>query len=471
MQILAIDQGTTSTRGLIADSRGHASIRCAFRHAQHRPRDGWVEHDPLELLANIEKCIQLAGPVDAIGLANQGESCLAWDALSGEPLSPVIVWQDNRTTEQIERLKMLGAGIKTREIAGLPLDPYFSASKLAWLIETLPQVAAAHRAGRLRLGTTDAFFLQRLTGRCITDVTTAARTSLMDLTTCRWDPELCDLFGVPIDTLPSIGPSAGTLGDVRGTPLGASLVDQQASLYGHGCRRPGDTKVTFGTGAFALGIAHEPLRDSDSGLISTLAWQVGSDPASHAIEGGVYDASAAVEWAKGLGLFQDYAELARFETSSAIGRELAFVPALSGLACPHWDRRAGALWLGMHGGTTRRDLCQSLLEGIALRSAEVVEAISAHLPSNQRISVDGGLARSPYFVQFFADVTQREIVTHGVDELTAYGCASLAAQGSGLGALPLSDTPRIVLPGVSMTTASAWRERFAIAVARSASWR
>jgi len=238
MRIAALDQGTTSTRVLVVDMQGRADIQLALRHQQHHPRPGWVEHDPLELLANLQRCLEATGRVDAIGLANQGESCLAWDAVSGAPLSPVIVWQDNRSAARIEELRASGAEALTLERAGLPLDAYFSASKLAWIVDNLPAAQAALSAGRLRLGTTDAYFLDRLTGVYATDITTASRTSLMNLATGQWDPQLCQLFGVPMQALPEIRATVGDFGRIGQTPISASVVDQQASLYGHGCREP-----------------------------------------------------------------------------------------------------------------------------------------------------------------------------------------------------------------------------------------
>ena len=422
MRVAAIDQGTTSTRLLVVED-GVAEIRYAVRHRQEHPRPGWVEHDPLELLANVRACAEAAGPTVAMGLDNQGESCLAWNGATGEPLSPVIVWQDNRTGEAVQRLRASGAEGVTLERAGLPFDPYFSASKLAWLLGEV-----GHRPS-LRLGTTDAWFLDRLTGRFATDVTTASRTSLMNLATCSWDEELCRLFGVPMECLPEIRPSVGEFGAIFGVPVTAAVVDQQAALYGHGCRAVGDAKVTFGTGAFALALTgDEIVRVPERGLLPTVAWRIGEETV-HAVDGGVYDAGAAVEWAGRLGLYADLAELDAFSEPPAIERGLVFVPALSGLACPHWDRSAGALWLGMTAGTSRRDLCQSLLEGIALRTAEVVAAMAEHVPLAERLSIDGGLARSRYFAQFLADATGCTILRHGFDELTAFGCAALAARG------------------------------------------
>lgn len=471
MRIAALDQGTTSTRVLVVGSDGSADIQLALRHQQHHPQSGWVEHDPLELLANLERCLEACGSVDAIGLANQGESCVAWDAQNGTPLSPVIVWQDNRTAARIEQLRADGAEALTLERAGLPLDAYFSASKLAWIIDNLPAARAALDAGRLRLGTTDAYFLDRLTGVYATDVTTASRTSLMNLSTGQWDPELCALFGVPIEALPEIRSTVGHFGLIGATPVTASVVDQQASLYGHGCREPGDAKITYGTGAFALTVTGDQIiRSPENGLLATIAWQVDGKPV-YAMDGGVYDASAAVEWAGRLGLFSDFSELASFDSPAAISRELAFVPALSGLACPHWDRSAAALWVGMNAGTTRQDMCQAVLEGVALRSAEVISAMDGYLNVTDRLSIDGGLARSPYFAQFLADILQRTIVTQRFDELTAFGCASLAARGLGAELPALGNTCTEYQPRIDKQTADAWRTTFDGAVERSQGWR
>ncbi len=464
MRVAAVDQGTTSTRLLVVDG-GDARIVHSVRHRQHHPQPGWVEHDPLELLANVRACAEAAGPVAALGLDNQGESCLAWDAVTGEPLSPVIVWQDNRTGEAIERLRADGAEALTLERAGLPLDPYFSATKLAWL---LARLEPAQRR-RLRLGTTDAWFLDRLTGTFATDVTTASRTSLMNLATCCWDDELCRLFGVPMECLPEIRPTVGPFGGIGSVPVTAAMVDQQAALYGHGCRVPGDAKVTFGTGAFALAVTGaEIVRAPERGLLPTVAWRHGAETV-YAVDGGVYDAGAAVEWAGTLGLFADLGELDAFEAPPAIGRGLAFVPALSGLACPHWDRSAAALWLGMSAGTSKHDLCQALLEGIALRTAEVVAAMGERVALGRQLSIDGGLARSTYFAQFLADVTGRTVVRQGFDELTAFGCAALAAAGIGV-TLAQPDHGRVVFEPRSPDAAS-WRARFSEAVTRARSWR
>src|SRR5438876_911809 len=340
MRIASIDQGTTSTRILVVDREGRGKVVHAARHAQHHPHPGFVEHDPEELIRHITECIEAAGLLDAIGIDNQGESCLAWDARTGEALSPVIVWQDARSNDTVLRLKAEGGEALTLERAGLPLDPYFSASKLRWLLDNNESVRSGLKRGTVRLGTTDAFFFARLTGICATDVTTASRTSLMDLAKGTWDEELCRLFGVPVETLPEIRPTVSSFGAIKGVPVTASLVDQQAALYGHGCRKPGDIKITFGTGAFVLAVTGaKVVRAPERGLLPTIAWQA-KDERHYAVDGGVYNAGSAVEWAERIGLLRNLDELGHFERGAAIERGLAFVPALSGLAAPHWDRSA-----------------------------------------------------------------------------------------------------------------------------------
>ena len=470
MRVAAIDQGTTSTRVLVADAYGAIEIACAITHRQIHPKTGWVEHDPEELLANIRSCLEAAGPVDAIGLDNQGESCLAWDARTGSALSPVIVWQDNRTADIVERLKGANAEALTLARAGLPLDAYFSASKLRWIIDNIPAAKAAMQAGHLRLGTTDAFFLDRLTGNFATDVTTASRTSLMNLETRQWDVDLCALFGVPIECLPKIRPTVIELGSVSGVPITAAVVDQQAALFGHGCRKPGDAKITFGTGAFALAVTgDEIVRAPDKGLLPTVAWSI-DGRMTYAVDGGVYDAGSAVEWARRIGLVADFpSELDRFDAPPAIDRGVVFVPALSGLACPHWDRSAASLFLGMSAATTRADLCQALLEGIALSTADVVDAIDSLVPIGSSIAIDGGLARSRYFAQFLADMIGRDVLSTDFGERTAFGTAALAAIGVGA-VLP---APKVVsytfIPRAGDRTVT--RRRFGDAVSRSKGWR
>lgn len=471
--IVAIDQGTTSTRALRLEADGRAHVVHAVEHAQSYPRPGWVEHDPEELVRNIRACLEAAADpgVAAIAIANQGESCLAWDAETKEALSQVIVWQDDRTHADVARLKAEGAEAEVLARAGLPLDSYFSASKLAWLLRTLPQARELLERGRLRLGTTDAFFLDRLTGRAATDVTTASRTSLLDIERGAWDPTLCRLFGVPMEALPPVVPTTGDFGAVevagRAVPVLAGVVDQQAALHGHGCRARGDAKITFGTGAFALMVTGtEPLRAPDRGLLPTIAWKKGPAPADYAVDGAVYSAAAAVNWARGLGLFRTYDQINGFEHAPAIARGLAFVPALSGLACPHWSRGARGTWLGLGLDSGAADMMQALLEGVALRAAEVVAAMESLSPIAGAVSIDGGLAANPYFRQFLADALGREVTIPAGGELTGLGAAQLAAEAAGL-AIAHGTAAERIAPRADGTV---WRARFAEAIALSRRW-
>lgn len=444
MSVLAIDQGTTSTRALLfRTAKGDGPVRQlvhAVKHRQIHPAPGHVEHDPFELLGHLRECLAAAAAVrvEAVGIDNQGESCLAWDAESGLAISPVLVWQDARTEAVIDRLRQDGAEAMARAKTGLPLDTYFSASKLGWIMANLPEARRLHNKGRLRLGTTDAFFLDRLTGRFVTDITTASRTGLMDLQTGAWDAELCRLYGVPIDALPAIVPTTGSFGTVtiglREVPVTASVVDQQAALYGHGCRAPGDAKITFGTGAFALAVAGTtpPPTDTADGLLPTVAWQKAGEPPTYALDGGVHTAAAAVDWAKGLGLFAEHTSLGAFGSRTALERGLVFVPALAGLACPHWDKQARGAWLGLELGMDRELLVQAVLEGVALRMAEVIDALRQRLKLAEPLPIDGGMSANPWFAQFLADALGARLRVSDEPELTARGTAALAAEASGL---------------------------------------
>lgn len=432
MAILTIDQSTTSTSAFLVDNLGEGKILQMIKHQQIYPNPGEVEHDAEELISNIRYCIDSCEEVTAIGIDNQGESCLAWNAETKKPVSPVIVWQDNRTSHTIERLKSEGMEGVVLEKAGLPLDSYFSATKLAWIINHIPAAKTLLSQGKLRLGTTDAFFLDRLTGHYVTDISTASRTSLMNLQTGQWDDDLCRLFGVPKSVLPEIVSTTGDFGSVqsqgRNIPITASIVDQQAALYGHYCEKKGDTKVTFGTGAFALMVTGDsPHQVPEQGLLPTVAWQFENGKPIYALDGGVYTAGAAINWAKSLGLFKEYDQIQQFERNSAIEKGLVFVPALAGLGCPHWDRSAAGLWIGLALDTQPIDLMQSILEGIVFRAVEVIDTMNSIIPINNEISIDGGISENPYFCQFLADVLQQGIVVKSSADLTALGVARLAA--------------------------------------------
>ena len=439
MRVVAVDQGTTSTRALLFEEDSPPRVAASLRHRQIYPSPGWVEHDPRELLANLTRCLEAAGPVDAIGIANQGESCLAWDSVTLQPLSPVIVWQDRRSFDEVERLKASGLAAEVAARAGLPLDCYFSASKLAWILEHSREARSARQCGRLRLGTTDTFFLENLTGIHATDATTASRTSLMNLSTLSWDPVLCDAFGVPLELLAPIRQTTGPFGDRLRIPVRASVADQQAALFGHGCRNVGEAKITFGTGAFMLAVTGTtPPCVGSSALIATVAWQLPTET-RYALEGGVYDAGALIEWATRVGIVDDPRELNAFDEAAAIDRGLVIVPALSGLACPQWNRRVRGLWTGMSTATSRSDLQRSLLEGVAMQTQQVISAIDNVAALGSRLSVDGGLSSSDYFLQFLADVTNKVVRRSENTELTSFGCALLAGLPAGSGSVTPAD--------------------------------
>jgi glycerol kinase len=465
MKIAAIDQGTTSTRCLVFETTEKSTIVKSLRHAQSYPAQGCVEHDPMELLRNVRHCIRAAGLVDAIGICNQGESCLAWDARTGEPLSSVIVWQDDRTAEAMRGLAAGGGEALSLEISGLPLDPYFSASKLRWLLDNIPAVAAAREQGCLRLGTTDAFFLDRLCGTFATDLSTASRTGLLDLSRLEWSEDLCALHGIPIECLPEIRASDAGFGTVDGVPLKVSIVDQQAALFGHGCRLPGEAKITFGTGAFLLAVTGGQRPSVASGLLPTVAWSLKGQP-TFAVDGGVYDAGAAMEWARRIGLFADWSELSDFDGPSAISRGLVSVPAFSGLAAPYWDRAAAPLFLGMTFDTTRQDMVRAILEGIAYMSATLVAAVNDTVPLGDMVSIDGGLSNSPYFVQFLADATGKRLRLGQSAELTALGVALMTAADTSVG---IHGDGRVFEPRCEPPESE--RARFLEAVRRARGWR
>lgn len=477
-RVLAIDQGTTATKTYTLDSEGHFLFCNSIEHHQIYPQSGWVEHDPETLLRNVEDSINAEKNIDAIGIDNQGETVIAWDSESGLPIYNAIVWQDQRTNDFTEKLKADGAEEVTLDRAGLPLDPYFSASKLRWILQNVPEAQRLLSEDRLMLGTSESFFIYRLTGEYATDVTTASRTSLMNLKTCAWDRQLCKLFEIPIGILPEIRPTTAHFGFLKSKgkdiPISASVVDQQAALMGHACYEAGQIKATFGTGVFALANMGETIQsDREGKILSTVAWQFAGKKPVYAVDAGVYNAGSAVNWVRSLGLFQDFTDIDDFDKEPAVSRGMVFVPALSGLACPYWDRSAAGLWIGLSLETTKEDLCQSALEGIAFRTAQLLDAIAPLTGEEKNLSVDGGLTNNSYFCQFLADVTQREIIIPASPDITTYGTARFALIGSGLvkntSDLPPADEPKsIIIPRTDLTH---FIERFGEAIARSRKWR
>ncbi|MFO1171197.1 MAG: FGGY family carbohydrate kinase [Hyphomicrobiaceae bacterium] len=471
MTILAIDQGTTSTKAFLLHDDGRFETVGARKHEQIHPGDGLVEHDAEALIGNIEAliCEALAGPggIAGIALANQGETVVAWDRQTGKPLHNAIVWQDQRTQGWLDALPDATKHSVTAE-SGLPIDAYFSASKLAWLLDNAPHARALAARGQLGLATSDAFFIARLTGVYATDITTASRTSLMTLDTGAWSAALCEIFGVPRSLLPSIVPTTGAIGTVdrggRSIPLVASAVDQQAALFGHGCRAPGDLKITFGTGSFALALTGDRSRRDAAGLVPTVAWQLGGAAPVFALDGGDYTAAAAVDWAGSVGLAGSLADFEIGEGPTALERGLVFVPALAGLAAPHWDRQAAGAFMGLRLGTTAADMRRAVLEGVALRAVELVEALSGE--GVAEVSVDGGLTKNATFLQFLADALGRTLRVAETAELTGLGIAELGYVALGKPVPPRSAaSARRILPSPHSAGIRAKRATFTRAIA------
>jgi glycerol kinase len=441
--LLGIDEGTTGVKAALFDERLRPLREARRDKVNRHPREGWVEQDGEEVLAAVVEAVAelLADPpgeVVACGLDHQGESVLAWDAESGRPLSPIVVWSDKRSQEVLDRLAAEEEEIKAR--SGLPLDPYFSAGKLAWLLEHDDAVARAREAGQLRMGTVDSFLCDRLGAGFATDASTASRTQLHALGTPGFDPELCRRFGVPPEVLPEVRDTAGELGVLRHEswpvelPLRGQVVDQQAALAGAGCVVPGRVKATYGTGVYVLAHVGDRVPKPAGGLLPTVAWSI-AGRTEYALDGGVFAAGAMLEWmCRELGVAERpaaLAELARAAESSAGARVL---PALAGIGAPWWRPDARAVLAGLHAGTTRANVARAALEGIAWRVADVVEAVRETVEIDA-LRVDGGLTNEPLMLELQADAIGAPVEAAGADA-TVLGSAVLAAIGSGaLGSL------------------------------------
>ena len=434
--VVGIDQGTTSTKILSLNKSGKSELKFQKNHKQIINNKSWVEHNPDEIYTNILNSLKCVDNIEAIGLAHQGETVIAWDSITKEALYNMIVWQDNRTQKEILKLKNDGYETIIKEKTGLLLDSYFPASKISWLIKNVKAVKSALKNGRLRVGTSESFFIDRLTGVYCTDYNSASRTSLFNVKTLEWDEELCKIFQVPIDILPKLKHNIDNFGfhKINGKyiPITSVMVDQFASVYGHGCRKKGDSKATFGTGAFMQVLTGEEfIIDKKTGLSSSLFWKFKDEKPIYGLDAGVYNVGSAVNWMKNLGLFTSYDELNYFKKSYAIKRDIIFVPALSGLGCPYWDRNASGMWSGLSLDTNKEDLMQSLLEGIAFMAIENFDIMDNFTKLNNCISIDGGLVKNKYFVQFFADLLNKNIIVPDNNELTSLGIALLANKGLG----------------------------------------
>lgn len=444
--LLAIDQGTTSTRALVFDRalrlRARASRPLVVRH----PRPDWVEQDPQEILESVvgavaEALAECGGPgaIAAAGLDNQGETVVAWDAESGRALAPAVVWQCKRSAPIVEQWRAAGLEPAVRARTGLPLDPYFSAGKLTWLLEQVPAVREALAAGRLRLGTVDAWLTWHLAGEALTDTSTASRTQLFNLHDLRWDDQLLGWFTIPGWTLPRVRPGAGELGCLRHPrwggelPLRALVCDQQAALAGHACFAPGAIKATYGTGVFVLANAGEQVPAPDRGILATVAWTLPGGATTYALDGGVFAAGTLITWLRRLGLI-DLAEQAEALAGSvADAGGVLVLPALVGLGAPWWRPEARGVVAGLTPGVGAAHLVRAALDGIAQRVCDVVEAMLPHLPrAPQALRVDGGVSANRYLLRRQADLLGLPLEIAPSEEATALGTAALAGLGAGL---------------------------------------
>src|SRR5215207_2700104 len=440
--LLGVDEGTSAVKAVLYDADLRPLAEARREKPLHHPRPGWVEQDPQDVLVAVVDAVAelLAGAdgeVVACGLDHQGESVLAWEAESGEPLTPIVTWQDKRSQEVLDRLAADGRDAEVRERSGMPLDPYFSAGKLTWLLEHEPAVQRALDAATLRLGTVDSWLCDMLGSGFATDPSTASRTQLSAPGAPDWDPRLLDAFGVPRDSLPAIRDSAGDLGTLRHPdwdrelPLRAQVVDQQAALAGAGCTEPGRVKATYGTGVFVLAHAGANRPDpSEGGLLPTVAWRVGGQ-VEYALDGGVFTAGALLEWlSRDLGLAADPPALAAAAASVDDAGGVRVLPALAGMGAPWWRPDARAVLAGLTAGVRPGHVARAALEAIAWRVADIVELVRREAPV-EALRVDGGLTRDDLLLRLQADAAGVPVERGAVDA-TAAGSAALAAVGAGL---------------------------------------
>ncbi|MCX8112437.1 MAG: glycerol kinase GlpK [Bacteroidia bacterium] len=460
--LLAIDEGTSSARAIVFSLRG--DILGLGRHPipLYYPQPGWVEQDPEEIweaqYEAISEALQTAGvaPSDiaAIGITNQRETTIAWNPQTGRPYGRAIVWQDRRTASLCEALSSQGDFLRQR--TGLVIDPYFSASKMAWLLKEggVPRTA--------QFGTVDAWLLLKLTGKAQTDVSNASRTLLFDIHTLRWERELMQVFDLDGIHLPPVRPSGSFYGETRlgGTaiPIYAVIGDQQASLYGHGAHAPGTAKNTYGTGCFLLKNIGSTPQPAPAGLLTTIAWQIEGQAPVYAWEAAIFSAAAALQWLESIGILSSYAEL---DTLKGAPGEVFFVPAFTGLGAPYWDPYARGLIIGLTRETSRESLLLAALEAMAYQSADALESFGFI----EELHVDGGVSVNAHLMQLQADLIQKPIVRPIHGEVTAWGAAALAGRMAGLSIKDLPVEQRWT-PQAKRGSLERWRQ----AIQRALRW-
>ncbi|MFC3896565.1 glycerol kinase GlpK [Lentzea rhizosphaerae] len=436
--IAAIDQGTTSSRCIVFDQSGGIVSVAQREHRQIFPKPGWVEHDATEIWTNVQAVVRDAlaqaslthTDIAAFGITNQRETTVVWDKATGEPVHNAIVWQDTRTDAVI---KQLGDQDRFRERSGLPLATYFSGPKLRWLLDNVEGLRARAERGEVLFGTMDTWLIWNLTGRHVTDVTNASRTMLMNLETLDWDPELVAAMDVPREMLPEIRSSSEVYGTHEGVPVASALGDQQAALFGQTCFAPGEGKCTYGTGAFLLINTGDKPVHSQNGLLTTVGYKIGDEPAAYALEGAIAVTGALVQWFRDkVGLISSAAEIETLARTVDDNGGAYFVPAFSGLFAPHWRSDARGVIAGLTGYISRGHLARAVLEASAWQTKEVVDAMNADSGVDlTTLRVDGGMTANNLLMQFLADVLDVPVVRPIVAETTCLGAAYAAGLAVG----------------------------------------
>lgn len=446
--ILALDQGTSSSRAIVFDHEGRICATAQKEFPQHFPKPGWVEHDPKDIWSSeasvIAESITSMGinglNIAGIGITNQRETTIVWDAETGEPVYNAIVWQDRRTSEYCDSLKEQNLTGFIREKTGLIIDAYFSATKIRWILENVPGARARAEAGKLRFGTVDTWLLWNLTrGEChMTDVSNASRTMLFNIHTLNWDEDLMKLFGIPMSMLPEVHSSSEIYGYTKTTifahkvPVAGIAGDQQAALFGQMCTTPGSVKNTYGTGCFLLMNSGTKPITSSHNLLTTIAWKIG-DTVNYALEGSIFVGGSVVQWLRdGLGIIKSSSEIESLAMTVPDNGGVYFVPALTGLGAPYWDQYAKGTICGLTRGTTAAHIARAALEGIAFETMDIVNAMEHDAGIKlAELKVDGGASRNNLMMQFQADILGTKVIRPKVTETTAMGACYLAGLATG----------------------------------------
>lgn len=446
--ILALDQGTSSSRAIVFDHGGRICASAQKEFPQHFPKPGWVEHDPKDIWSSeasvVAEAITSMGinglDIAGIGITNQRETTIVWDAETGEPVYNAIVWQDRRTSEYCDSLKDQGLTGFIREKTGLIIDAYFSATKIRWILNNVPGARQRAEAGKLRFGTVDTWLIWNLTrGGChVTDVSNASRTMLFNIHTLSWDKELLNLFCIPESMMPEVRSSSEIYGYTKTTifahevPIAGIAGDQQAALFGQMCTTPGSVKNTYGTGCFLLMNTGEKPILSENNLLTTVAWKIG-DKVNYALEGSIFVAGSVVQWLRdGLGIIKSSSEVEALAMTVPDNGGVYFVPALTGLGAPYWDQCAKGCIYGLTRGTTAAHIARAALEGIAFQTMDIVNAMEKDAGVKlAELKVDGGASRNNLMMQFQADILGTRVIRPKVTETTAMGACYLAGLATG----------------------------------------